>query len=555
MLLDLLVRNARIHTLDEQRPMARALGVLHGRVVGLDEDVEHLAAARVLDAGGATVVPGFNDAHCHTAWFGLTLSQLDLSGARDPEEVHAAVAAHAARLPDGAWVVGAGLRPGDMGGRHPHRDALDRAAGGRPVWLKHASGHACVVNSPVLRAAGALEPGFADPPGGVVGRDADGRPNGLLEETAQRLVQDQVLPYSVETVGAAIDRATGHYLTEGITSFTEAGIGGGWIGHTPVELAAYQHARDTGRLRARAQLMVAADVLHPLTAHPQDGISLGLDLGIRTGLGDETLSVGPVKIFLDGSLFGRTAAVTEPFCVCPHSNTGYFQDDPDAMADTVVAAHRAGWTVAAHAIGDRAVDLVLSAYARAQREAPRPEVRHRVEHAGVVRPDQLAAFAALGVVPVPQHNFIPAFGESMSSGLGAHRADWAYRMRSFLDLGLTVPGSSDRPVAPGAPLAAMQAMVERLTETGTPFGPHERVPAATALRAWTVGSAHATGSADRKGRLAPGLLADLAVLDADPTTCAPDRIGAISVLATLVGGDPVHDPHGLVAPGRRVRQA
>ncbi|WP_405747139.1 amidohydrolase [Streptomyces sp. NBC_01525] len=550
MLLDLLVRNARILTCDEQRPMARTLGVLHGRVVGLDEDVEHLAAARVLDAGGATVVPGFHDAHCHTAWFGLSLSQLDLSGARDPDEVHAAVAAHAAELPAGAWVVGAGLRPGDMDGRHPHRDALDKAAGGRPVWLKHASGHACIVNSPVLRAAGALEPDFADPPGGVVARDADRRPNGLLEETAQRLVQDQVLPYSVATVSAAVDRATGHYLTEGITSFTEAGIGGGWIGHTPVELAAYQHARDTGRLHARAQLMVAADVLHPLTAHPQDGIALGLDLGIRTGLGDETLSVGPVKIFLDGSLFGRTAAVTEPFCGCPHENTGYFQGDPDAMADTVVAAHRAGWTVAAHAIGDRAVDLALSAYARAQREAPRAGVRHRVEHAGVVRPDQLAAFASLGVVPVPQHNFIPAFGESMAAGLGARRADWAYRLRSFLDLGLTVPGSSDRPVAPGAPLAAMQAMVERLTETGAPFGPHESVPATAALRAWTVGSAHATGSADRKGRLAPGLLADLAVLDADPTTCAPDRIGAITVLATLVGGHPAHDPHGLVTPGR-----
>lgn len=549
MLLDLLVRNARILTLDDDRPTARTLGVLHGRIAGLDDDVEDLPARRVLDAGGATLVPGFNDAHCHTAWFGLTLAQLDLSKARSVDEVYAAVADHAAGMPPDAWVTGAGLDHHKIGGVQPHRDALDRAAGGRPVWLKHTSGHACVVNSPVLEKAGALADGFADPTGGVVARDADGRPNGLLEETAQQLVQRQVLPYPVATLADAIGAATRHYLAEGVTSFTEAGIGGGWIGHSPVELAAYQLARDSGALHTRAQVMAASDVLHPLTAHADDAITLGLDLGMRTGFGDDRLSLGPVKIFLDGSLLGRTAAVTEPFCGCPHdtSATGYFQGDPEAMADTVVAAHRAGWTVAAHAIGDRAVDLALDTFARARRTHPRPDVRHRIEHAGVVRPDQLSRFAELRVVPVPQHNFLYAFGDAMAAALGPARTPWSYRLRSLLDLGIVVPGSSDRPVAPGAPLPAMQSMVERLTETGAAYGADESVTALAALRAWTVGSAHATGHGDRKGALRPGHLADFTVLDADPTRVSPDRIGAIRILATSVGGTVAHDPLGLTA--------
>jgi predicted amidohydrolase YtcJ len=550
MRLDLIVRDANVLTMDGGRPAARSLGVLHGRVVGLDEEIEGLEADRVLHADGATVVPGFHDAHCHTAWFGLTLSQLDLAGARSLDDVYDAVARHARTLPEGAWVVGAGLDHHKAGGVPPHREALDRAGGGRPVWLKHTSGHACYVSSEVLARAGALDPGFEAPEGGVVVRDGDGRPTGLLEETAQRLVQDQVLPYPAETVADALDAATRRYLAEGVTSFTEAGIGGGWIGQTPVELAAYQLASDTGRLHARAQVMVASDALHPLTAHPGDGITAGLDLGLRTGLGDDRLSIGPVKIFLDGSLLGRTAAVTEPFCGCHPGGgapgTGYFQNDPDAMTELVVAAHRGGWSVAAHAIGDRAVDLALDAYARAQREHPRTGVIHRVEHAGIVRPEQLKRFAGLGVVPVPQLNFLPAFGEAMAAALGPERAGRLYRMRSFLDAGLTVPGSSDRPVAPGAPLPAIEAMVRRLTDSGAPFVEDERVSAQTALRAWTVGSAQATGTAHSRGSLTPGLLADMAVLDADPLATEPEHIGSTGVLATLVGGEAAHDPHGLV---------
>ena len=198
----------------------------------------------------------------------------------------------------------------------------------------------------------------------MIVRDAAGRPTGLVQETAQQLIQQLILPYSSEAIEAALDRATRYYAAEGITSFTEAGIGGGWIGHSPVELAAYQRAASAGRLHARAQLMPVLDVLHPLDGQrPPGSAPAGLDLGIASGFGDDFLSLGPAKVFLDGSLLGETAAVSQDYCshggTDNTGNTGYFQAEPDALRAKIEAAYAAGWSIAAHAIGDRAVDLAI----------------------------------------------------------------------------------------------------------------------------------------------------------------------------------------------------
>lgn len=224
--------------------------------------------------------------------------------------------------------------------------------------------------------------------GGRVTADAAGRPTGLLEERAQELVIGLTRPAPLSVLADAVARAGERYLTEGITSVTEAGIGGGWIGQSPVELAAYQAARDQGRLHVRVELMVASDVLHELGAHPDDGMALGLDLGIRTGFGDDWLRVGPMKIFTDGSLVGRTAAMSAPYDGDP-GNSGYLQADADDLTARIVAAHRAGWRVAAHAIGDRAIDVALDAFAMAADRYPRPAARHRIEHFAASRPDQV----------------------------------------------------------------------------------------------------------------------------------------------------------------------
>jgi hypothetical protein len=340
----------------------------------------------------------------------------------------------------------------------------------------------------------------------------------------------------------AIERAGDHYLTEGITSVVEAGIGGGWIGRSPLELGAYLTARDESRLPVRVELMPVSDSLHALHGHVDDGPQHGLDLAVRTGLGDDWLSIGPMKVFTDGSLIGHTAAMTEDFADTP-GNRGYLQGDRDAILATIVAAHRSGWRVAAHAIGDAAIDLALDAYEQAQRIDPRPDVRHRIEHYGVSRPDQVIRTARLGVVPVPQGRFVGEIGDGMLRALG-ERAAFAYRLRSLLDAGLVVPGSSDRPVVDGRPLRGIHDMVNRRTDSGAEFAPAEALTPLEAVRAYTWGSAYASKSEHRRGSMRPGHLADLAVLSDDPTAVDPRRIAAIDVVATVVGGVARHDPSG-----------
>ena len=533
---DLLLVNGAVLTMDPARPRARSVAVAGGRIIAVDPDPGDLPAREVVDLQGAALLPGFNDAHNHMASFGLSLAEVDLSSAavRSLDELYAAVAGRARQAPLDGWVVGTGYDQNKLEG-HPNRDGLDRAAAGRRVWLRHTSGHMCVVSSAVLADLGLADQAI-DVPGGAVITDASGRPTGLLQEKAQGLVGQLVHPYPVSVVAEAIDRAGARYLAEGLTSVTEAGVGGGWVGHTPVELAAYQLARDTGRLHVRVELMIASDALHTLTAHQDDGLDLGLDLGIRTGFGDDWLRIGAMKIFTDGSLVGLTAAMHEDFAG-QAGNRGFFQADADELTATIVAAHRSGWQIAAHAIGDRAIDLALDAYAQAQRRYPRAGARHRIEHFGVVQPGQVVRAAELGVIPVPQGRFASELGDGMLRAVGPDRQAWLYRQRSLLDAGLVLPGSSDRPVVAGAPLLGIHDMVNRRTASGAPFNPDEAITVPEALRAYTSGSAFASRAEHLKGSITPGKLADLVVLSQDPTVVSPEEIAGIAVLATYVDGE------------------
>ncbi|MFD4143295.1 amidohydrolase [Streptomyces sp. NPDC058572] len=519
--------NAYVLTMDPDHPVAHDLGIWRGRIVGLDDAVTSLPAREVIDLQGATVLPGFIDSHVHLAWTGLKASTPSVAPCRRVEDVLAVVReAVARRSTPGAWVDVAGYDQRALG-RHLTAAELDRVSDGRKVFLMHDSGHACVVNSAVLE----LLP--ADVP----------HQDGFLAESAMTAARRLRLPYSQAELADAIERAAGMCLAEGVTACAEAGIGGGLLGHSPVELGAYQLLRDQGRLSLRVQLMAAGDILRPLPAHRDDGIPRSLDLGLRTGFGDDWLSVGALKIYTDGGMMARTAALTSPYEGMTH--TGQLQQDPEALADLIVDGHLAGWQLAVHAIGDRAADIALDALERAQRLRRRPDARHRIEHAGLIRPDQLPRFARLGLSAVIQPNFLRYFGDDYAAIMGEERAAWMYRGRAFLDHGVTLVGSSDRPVTDGSPLRAIQFMVERASTSGQIIGPEEGITVDEALRAYTVAGAYASRWNDSAGTLTPGKRADLVVLADDPRRVDPSRIGDIEVLATFVDGRDAKEAHKL----------
>lgn len=510
--------NARFLTMDPDHPVAHDLGIWRGRIAGLDEAVTSLPAREVIDLQGATVLPGFIDAHVHLAWTGLKESTLSIAGHTRVDDVLAVVEeAAAAQTSAGAWLDLVGYDQRALG-RHLTAAELDQVGHGHKAYILHDSGHGCVVNSAVLD----LLP--ADLP----------HENGFLAEGAMGAARALRLPYSQQELAEAIGRAARTCLSEGITACAEAGIGGTLFGHSPVELGAYQLAREQGLLPLRTQLMVSADRLHPVAAHAADGIPRALDLGLRSGFGDDRLSVGALKIYTDGGMMARTAALSGPYEGLGH--TGQLQDDPDTLANTIVDGHLAGWQLAVHAIGDRAADIALDALERAQRLRPRPGARHRIEHAGLIRPDQLPRFAQLGLSAVVQPNFLRYFGDDYAAIMGEARAPWLYRGKAFLDHGVPLVGSSDRPVADGSPLRAVQFMVERTSESGQVIGPAEAITVDEALYAYTAAGAHACHWERNLGTLTPGKRADLTVLADDPRSVEVYRIGDIEVVATYLDG-------------------
>jgi predicted amidohydrolase YtcJ len=510
--------NANILTMDPDHPVAHDLGIWRGRIVGLDETVTSLPAREVVDLQGATVLPGFIDSHVHLSWAGLKARTPSIAGLTRVEDVLDAVEAAVSReCAAGAWVSLGGYDQRVLG-RHLTATELDRVSRGRRIFLMHDSGHACVVNSAVLDMLPVDVP----------------HEDGLLVESAMGAVRRLQLPYSQAELADAIEHAGRACLAEGITACAEAGIGGGLLGHSPVELGAYQLLRDEGRLPLRVQLMPGGDTLKPAGAHEQDGFPRALDLGLRTGFGDDWLSVGALKIYTDGGMMARTAALTEPYEGTDH--TGQLQDDPERLTALIVDGHLGGWQLAVHAIGDRAADLALDALEHAQKLRPRSDARHRIEHAGLIRPDQLPRFARLGVSAVIQPNFLRYFGDDYATVMGERRAPWMYRGRGFLDHGVPLVGSSDRPVTDGSPLRAIQFMVERASVSGRVIGPDEAITVEEALRAYTVAGAHACRWDDSAGSLAPGKRADLVVLGDDPRHVDPSRIGGIEVVSTFVDG-------------------
>jgi len=538
-MLDTLFINGTFHTQDPSRPTASAVGVHQGRIVSLDGELPRSAFADTVDLGGAVVVPGFNDAHCHLSHIGEAALQVDLRpGVVDTlDDLLAAVGHFAAQAAPGAWVVGAGYNQNYLEDRHPTAEQLDAVSHGHPVYLVHSSRHMGVANTAAFELAGF--PGRLNvpvPEGGAVPADAGGRAYGLLQETARALVQDHIPGKNAEDVAGLVAAGSDAVLRLGITSITEPGIGApDHIGMSLFDLAGFQIARDRGRLGVRATVMPYLTTLHRIGDAAVGGHPLyGLDLGLHSGMGDDFLRVGPTKVLSDGSMIGRSAYMCCEYEGDP-GNRGLLQFSEDTLRERLIGAHLAGWQLAMHAIGDAALDVVMDIVEEAQALAPRTDARHRIEHVSVASDAQVERIARLGLVPVPQGTFIHDLGDGVARVMG-ERTRMTYRVKAFLDAGIEIPASTDAPVVGADPILNIHSLVNRTTASGADFAPEERITVEQAVRSYTVGSAYAVHQERDKGALVPGKLADFAVLSDDLFRVAPEKIRDVSVTATVVGG-------------------
>ncbi len=518
MAMQLLV-NARIYTGLPDHPWARSLLIAGERVLALDQEAYWRGAPGVTieDLGGACVVPGFTDAHFHFAWYAMSLQQLDFQGVTQRETVLQMVHERAQQLPRGEWIQGRGWDNNLWDDNRFLTSAeLDLVAPDHPVLLVGKSAHVLVANRRALSVAG-ISAQTPDPPGGRIGREPSGQPNGLFFETAMDLIVRAVPMPSEEVLLAALRTAQARLLEQGVTAIHDM--------DKDILLAPYALLRERGDLNVRIVKYLPLDVLSEVEA-----------LGLQAGFGDDWVRVGGIKLFADGALGARTAALFLPYEGEPH-NTGMLWYSPETLNALVQRIARAGLAVALHAIGDRANRLALNALQMARRV--KPHLRHRLEHVQLLEREDVPRLARAGVVASMQP--IHAVHDwRMAERYWGARCELAYAWSSLADQGTILAFGSDAPVEPFNPLWGLYAAVTRRDVEGTieagGWHPEQRLDLKQAVRAYTWGAAYAVGMENRAGWLGPGSLADLVVLERDIFELPPEALLETRILRTMVGG-------------------
>lgn len=537
---DLILTNGRIFC-GLHDGFAEAIAVANGRVLatGKASDIANLAGAgtKTIDLGGRLATPGLNDAHMHLLPYGLYMAEINLrpeTGANSIDEILRRIAEKAKTAKPGEWIMGRGYDHFELTEkRHPTAEELDRVAPRNPVYIKRTCGHVAVANSMALREAG-IGHNTPSPDGGLIER-RDNKLTGLLAENALRLIVEAAPKPSREELRAAVDRASRFMLSQGFTSVMDAAVG---MAAGMEEILAYEELAAADALPIKVWACIYGN---------PDGIGEaayqgGYRNGRRTGL----LRYGAMKVFGDGSAGGLTAAMSEPYIAGEPDNRGIFCFSDKEMHQFLAHYHAQGYQLAIHAIGDAAIEQVLSGIENAgTKDQPITGRRHRIEHCGFLTDGQIARMAKAGIDPVPQPIFMYEFGDLYLRNLGEARSAAAYPMRKWLRAGLHPAASSDAPVSTTDPFKNLFTMTTRMSNRHTVIGPDQTLSMAEAMHAYTYCGAYTQFAENDVGRLVQGQAADIAVLSDDIFACEPMKLERdVRCDLTVLNGKVVFDRAG-----------
>lgn len=527
---DLIFHNGTIYT-GADPTSVQAVAIKDGRFLALGHDSDLLTlagpATQGIDLAGKTVLPGLFDSHNHLQQVGVKLLRIGLEHCQSPEEMMELVRARAQTTPPGVWIIGEGWNEANfVDGRLPTRHDIDPATDQHPVILMRFF-NMDVVNSVALRLAG-IDRHTPDPTGGEIGREASGTPNGILRAAAKLLVRRLLPQLSLAELKTAVRLGCREMNRFGITSIIDPGL-------MPHEVQAYQGVYQDGELTVRANLMLSwhgfreEETVEQLNAR-------ATATGLYTGLGNEWLRLGGLKMAIDGGTSSRTAYMYEPF----EGETevrNFNRLDTNDLLRYFRLAQEFGWDVGIHVTGDRAMDMAVDAFAQVARDLPRPAMRNNIIHGYFPSNRALRQMSEYNIGVVVQPTFIYWEGDMIFRDVGVHRAANYKPVRKYLDHGIVVAANSDIPSTTSVnPFVALYALVTRKNNLGHTIAVDQAISRAEALHAYTLGGTWLTREEAVKGSISVGKVADLVVIDRDYFTVPVEEIKAIQPLLTLVGG-------------------
>src|ERR1043166_7746337 len=527
----LIITNAAVYTVDKQHPATEAVAVIGDRIVAVGSRAEidswRGPETKVIDAGRKLVLPGFNDAHVHFIQGGAQLDQVQLTDAASPQEFTKRIAAQVKKTTKGEWMLGGRWDETKWPKPElPTKELVDAVTGATPIFVERYDGHEALANSAAMKLAG-IGAKTPDVPGGVITRDASGNPTGIFKDAAMTLMYKAIPPMTHEQRLRAARGAMKHAASVGVTSVQH-------MNPEFADVAAYSELAEKGELTTRIYAV-------PMETDWRDQAKVG----IRRAWGSSYLRLGAVKGYADGSLGSRTAYMFEPFSDDP-GNRGLLSDEmhpPSAMRERLMGADGAGLQLRVHAIGDRAISMMLDIFGDIEKEHGYHDQRFAIEHAQHMAQKDFERFATLHVIASMQPYHAIDDGRWAEPRLGHDRARYSYAWRSFLDNGVTLAFGTDWPVAPLDPMLGLYAAVTRATLDGkNPGGwiPEEKITLPEAVEAYTMGSAFAEFQEREKGSITPGKLADIVILSDNILDLKPEAIRNVKVQTTIVGGKVVY---------------